>query len=544
LINGCFLPVTRNASEALHAVAPFWGTRLVWIDSICINQQDPLDKNQQVPLLAEIYQRATRTLAWLGDSPLAENAVLQLRRLRQVEVDKQVREEACRVMKQNVFDANSSQKWRAVSEFLSHQYWTRVWIIQELAVSRNVHIIYGIHRIPMDSVSEVVQGLINILDEYNNGDVFVLHKGFTKSRHCVWPSKKIEIRLLNLFNIKIISRYRYLIQQGQYPELWDAVEATKFCNATDPRDKIYAFCNIGTYSANTDLNPDYTISVKDLFIRFTKHYIKTHFQRFVISSRNYQPQRLRDLPSWVPDFTSNDNLEPDVSAFYSASGERRQTIIEFDSSNKIRLRGIYIDEITHLTSHAIDPSWNEDPNNVISSALHTWHEEAVSLAVANIPPIYPCSNESRRQAFIRTLIGDRNSDGTQAEVAYKKYYKYWCRFLEMSVETGAAPEMSASAKSEEATNARIFSTAVLRAGKSRRLAVTKGGYMALVPKETEVGDIICIGLGLQLPIVLRTVKMDDATKKRICELVGWCYCHGVMMGEAVESGESATFIIQ
>jgi hypothetical protein len=38
------LPVTRNASEALHAAAPLCGSKLVWIDSICINQQDPLDK--------------------------------------------------------------------------------------------------------------------------------------------------------------------------------------------------------------------------------------------------------------------------------------------------------------------------------------------------------------------------------------------------------------------------------------------------------------------------------------------------------------------
>src|SRR6266480_3535406 len=54
--------------------------RLGILDSVCINQQDPLDKTRQVAIVSKIYQQATRTLAWLGDSPTAEYAVLQLYR--------------------------------------------------------------------------------------------------------------------------------------------------------------------------------------------------------------------------------------------------------------------------------------------------------------------------------------------------------------------------------------------------------------------------------------------------------------------------------
>jgi hypothetical protein len=68
--------------------------------------------------------------------------------------------------------------------------------------------------------------------------------------------------------------------------------------------------------------------------------------------------------------------------------------------------------------------------------------------------------------------------------------------------------------------------------------------MALVPKEVEVGDIVCVVLGLDVPLVLRLIRMDKVMKAPIYKLVGWCYCHGIMMGEAVESGEFETFIIQ
>ena len=59
-----------------------------------------------------------------------------------------------------------------------------------------------------------------------------------------------------------------------------------------------------------------------------------------------------------------------------------------------------------------------------------------------------------------------------------------------------------------------------------------------------VRDIVCVVLGLDVPLVLRLIRMDKVMKAPIYKLVGWCYCHGIMMGEAVESGEFETFIIQ
>ncbi|KAF2811388.1 heterokaryon incompatibility, partial [Mytilinidion resinicola] len=41
-------------------------TSMLWIDSICINQADPEERSAQVRKMRDIYQRATRTLIWLG----------------------------------------------------------------------------------------------------------------------------------------------------------------------------------------------------------------------------------------------------------------------------------------------------------------------------------------------------------------------------------------------------------------------------------------------------------------------------------------------
>lgn len=51
--------------------------RAIWIDAICINQQDDLEKNHQVAMMSDIYQRALRVLVWLGESSEERDYALQ-----------------------------------------------------------------------------------------------------------------------------------------------------------------------------------------------------------------------------------------------------------------------------------------------------------------------------------------------------------------------------------------------------------------------------------------------------------------------------------
>ena len=40
--------------------------RIIWIDAICINQEDNDEKGQQVQSMAKIYAKASRVIVWLG----------------------------------------------------------------------------------------------------------------------------------------------------------------------------------------------------------------------------------------------------------------------------------------------------------------------------------------------------------------------------------------------------------------------------------------------------------------------------------------------
>jgi hypothetical protein len=66
---------TASAEEILRGYSSFWRSRLVWIDAICINQDDNPEKSSQVAMMRRIYQHATRVLVWLGDAKDAEFAI-------------------------------------------------------------------------------------------------------------------------------------------------------------------------------------------------------------------------------------------------------------------------------------------------------------------------------------------------------------------------------------------------------------------------------------------------------------------------------------
>ena len=73
-----------------------------------------------------------------------------------------------------------------------------------------------------------------------------------------------------------------------------------------------------------------------------------------------------------------------------------------------------------------------------------------------------------------------------------------------------------------------FLTAFEPVAKDRRFCVTKNGCMGLVPKRAAEGDRLCVFLGGAAPFVIRKNVSGHYS------LVGECYIHGSMDGEAID----------
>lgn len=75
------LQVTPNCLTALQSLRYRFRPRRLWIDAICIDQTSIAEKNQQVPLMAEIYGRAGQVLVWLNPGNQDENRICETGRL-------------------------------------------------------------------------------------------------------------------------------------------------------------------------------------------------------------------------------------------------------------------------------------------------------------------------------------------------------------------------------------------------------------------------------------------------------------------------------
>ena len=61
--------------------------------------------------------------------------------------------------------------------------------------------------------------------------------------------------------------------------------------------------------------------------------------------------------------------------------------------------------------------------------------------------------------------------------------------------------------------------------------MTRKGFVGLVPGDAAEGDVICVFIGVKVPFVLR--EDEDGY-----QLLGDCYVHGIMEGEALEMPDS------
>ncbi|PMD15666.1 heterokaryon incompatibility, partial [Hyaloscypha hepaticicola] len=61
-IGGKKVEITANAFQVISRRASYWEPKLIWIDSVCINQKDLEERSRQVQLMRELYRNASRVI--------------------------------------------------------------------------------------------------------------------------------------------------------------------------------------------------------------------------------------------------------------------------------------------------------------------------------------------------------------------------------------------------------------------------------------------------------------------------------------------------
>lgn len=74
-LNGQPHQVTNNLESALRHLRHVSEPRVLWIDALCINQKDVLERNSQVRHTNSIYKKASEVVAWMGEEAEDSNLV-------------------------------------------------------------------------------------------------------------------------------------------------------------------------------------------------------------------------------------------------------------------------------------------------------------------------------------------------------------------------------------------------------------------------------------------------------------------------------------
>lgn len=148
-VDGNDFYVTYNLFSALRELRRPDRDRLIWIDALCINQSDDAEKSNQVRLMRTIYAKASNVIVWLGTGSKATTSACDfVRRFR----DTSIEEDRDHLWAKLI----SSGDWRHIrmefGRIISHEWWTRVWIIQEVVVARHVLIRRGSAELDWDTL--------------------------------------------------------------------------------------------------------------------------------------------------------------------------------------------------------------------------------------------------------------------------------------------------------------------------------------------------------------------------------------------------------
>ncbi len=139
LVDGTPVLVTPNLDAALHHLRrPDYPLKL-WVDAICIDQNNSEEKETQIQLMGRIYEQAEMTYLWLG--PAAEDSDTAMDFL------------ASSAGRTDTMDEINalSPPFSALRALYARTWWTRIWVVQEALLSRNAIFKCGHKEVPMDT---------------------------------------------------------------------------------------------------------------------------------------------------------------------------------------------------------------------------------------------------------------------------------------------------------------------------------------------------------------------------------------------------------
>ena len=636
ILDGYPFPVTANVHAALQEFRSIFSWPfLVWIDSICIDQENENEKLGQIPIMREIYHLSAIVLVSFGlgstadaelmrfirdlnYDPIMVNAVdlfmnsypiqesngrgdkqesvakwframfiwksyawisttilfpfikflfmtldIWLNRCRDsrdpkcpaeprstntAQVQKLKRwkpsRRSLRAVEKEDFDEMAQQLERT---FVSKGcYFNRMWTLQEAATGMTVAVQHCGILIHLD-------GFIQTIFYLHNTAQGGLHDSLTETTASLWIVHHAWRRGRRL-------SLRELLFHCRNRDCWDG------------KDKIYAL--LGLINGRTDprLQPDMFASIAQVYANATMYIIDSEQSLDVICVCGGQKgPDLEGIPSWTPNFRHFGVFDGAVClvnsaglvSLYNSSLKERYLLSDVLETNGHETRllhttGLYLGTV-HCTSETARPNENLEKvqkkwHTTLSLARHrnmTWKQHKMLSDITTLLTLYIELHDTAEvdkdrfwddsKDLICTLV-DRVCEATSQDLPTSYLLTLICGRLSLLTRCDADGIHSllrrASSRRPEGQAALNSLCRALKQGMGgRRFAVLDEVLMGVVPAETMVGDAVAVLIGCSVPVCLRRAAGSNEWI-----LVGECYVHGYMDGEAIQQRDGGELV--
>ncbi|KAI0865855.1 heterokaryon incompatibility protein-domain-containing protein [Xylaria cubensis] len=556
---------TENLELALRNLRYRDKHRVLWIDSLCINQSDVTERSVLVQQMDVIYERAQTVIVWLGpESEDSSDAFVLLNQLDHKSVTLPAVPFTASAMItaiehalgpfqdmslyrfyfSNLLDHDRDElprrsffeKIMAVHHLLERPWFERVWCIQELILAKLVIVQCGQSTMSWEKLFYF--------------SCCCLHPTI---RHIVYCGiKEGIISRRQVSNVKLVAQ-KYALNYDEEIPGWQKVLRTlvsfRTWKSSDPRDKIFAFYGLIPHevSDREALKPNYTLSTAEVYINTAIYIIRQSGNLDILSIATWPAEGFHDvsflrlLPSWVTDWRDSQRFHLsgvywpiaflgagiDIYSFddmYRASLDLNATPVDLRGNLQLlALDGIDVDIIDDIGDTMLEYT---------NKALYKWGEIADLLGEY----CYRYTGQSVHEAFLRTCLMD-DQWGMNQKYVDKLVDQLMnnkgdlevparCRIPQQNIKLKWPSNFPPGPENDaEAVEAILKRPEAMR---GRRFFKTAKGLFGLAPALAQKGDCVVVLFGGKVPFILR--GFPDAESYH---LVGESYVHGIMDGEAI-----------
>jgi len=261
LLDGSILYTTKNLQVALPYLVKATKKEYLWIDQICINQEDIEERNHQVGyMMKNIYGclKWVHIWVWIDEPGKDSELLMDLVEANDADTIDFQEEEVKAVVQGREFQVQIESIRGMTVDILTRPWFERSWIVREAALPSSADVIVSPTR--STDISKLYKLVRKCYDHYGH---YLIDTESEVSSHAFH----------GLQCFKTIFDYRpdQQMRIGRN-DLWLIAETAGRNKATNPRDRVYAFLDMYSLPYNP-IVPDYLLSVSGVFRQASKAFL-------------------------------------------------------------------------------------------------------------------------------------------------------------------------------------------------------------------------------------------------------------------------------